>query len=262
MTRHVLLNIMLLAAIRISTSFHQITRWLWLSMVESYLNLRTRMLWILAMELCLRGQRCSDLQWCLSWSIRCWRRQPWGTQSRYKSGWAKLYTCHPTTVMLNNTCRVCGSDLRAYGRRNLHDRSLLIQQQNANFVNDYFKDRTELLRIYVRCQWLVYQHSNFEGQSFILNPGRYHSASKWGERGNHITLARALTSSRHKSNSPLQHSNYKGHMLVLSGSNSNLPAIDLNNQLSSFIITGGHWTLFEHIPAIEVNVPLLDLGST
>ena len=33
---------------------------------------------------------------------------------------------------------------------------------------------------------------------------------------------------------------------MLEGSNPNLPAIDFNDQLSSFIITGGRWTLYEH----------------
>jgi hypothetical protein len=35
-------------------------------------------------------------------------------------------------------------------------------------------------------------------------------------------------------------------MLVLYASNSHLPAIDFNDQLSSFIITGGTWRLYQH----------------
>ena len=35
-------------------------------------------------------------------------------------------------------------------------------------------------------------------------------------------------------------------MLVLYDSHSNLPDIDFNDHLSSFIVTGGNWRLFVH----------------
>ena len=35
-------------------------------------------------------------------------------------------------------------------------------------------------------------------------------------------------------------------MLVLYASDPNLPLVDFNDQLSSFIITGGSWTFYEH----------------
>ena len=43
-----------------------------------------------------------------------------------------------------------------------------------------------------------------------------------------------------------QHSRFRGRMLTLYGSNSNLPKLNFNDQLSSFIVTGGRWTLYEH----------------
>ena len=121
-----------------------------------------------------------------------------------------------------------------------------MRQQNANFKNDYFNDRIESVRVYGKCQWILYQHINFEGQSYILNPRSYSTPSYWGGTGNRISSARALPPKGTKAIVLFQHINYRGRMLVLYGSNSNLPAIDFNDQLSSFIIIGGHWTLYEH----------------
>ena len=81
----------------------------------------------------------------------------------------------------------------------------------------------------------------------LLSPGSYSTPSYWGGTGNRISSARALPPKGAKAIVLFQHTNYRGRMLVLYGSNSDLPAIDFNDQLSSFIITGGHWTLYEHI---------------
>lgn len=145
------------------------------------------------------------------------------------------------------TCRASGCDLRAYDKRNYRGRSLLMRQQNANFLNDYFNDRIESVKVHGKCQWLLYKHINFKGRCYILNPGSYSNPRTWGGRGNHISSARALPPQGTKAIVLFQHTNYRGRMLVLHGSNSNLPAIDFNDQLSSFIITGGRWTLYEHV---------------
>ena len=136
--------------------------------------------------------------------------------------------------------------MRAYDQGSYQGRSLLIRQQNANFKNDYFNDRVESIRINGKCQWLLYQHINFEGQSYILRPGSYSTPSNWGGTGNRISSARALPPKGTKAIVLFQHINYRGRMLVLYGSNSDLPVIDFNDKLSSFIIIGGHWTLYEH----------------
>ena len=122
-----------------------------------------------------------------------------------------------------------------------------MRQQNADVRNDYFNDRIESMKVYGNCQWLLYQNINFEGQSYILNPGNYPSPKNWGGIANHISSARALPRKGKQAIVLFQHSNYRGRMLVLEGTTNNLPAIDFNDQLSSFIITGGSWTIFEHI---------------
>ena len=122
-----------------------------------------------------------------------------------------------------------------------------MRQQNANFKNDYFNDRIVSLTIKGHCQWLLYQHVNFLGHSYILNPGNYPASYYWGGSGNHLSSARALPPKGKMAIVLFQHSKYRGRMLVLYKSHFNLPVIDFNDQLSSFIITGGSWTLFEHV---------------
>ena len=144
------------------------------------------------------------------------------------------------------TCRSRGCYLRAYDRSYYRGRSLLLRQQNANFQNDYFNNRIESMRVYGQCQWLLYQSINFKGQSYIVSPGSYSSPSRWGGSGNRISSARALPAKGTKAIVLFQYPYYRGRMLVLYGSNSNLLAINFDNQLSSLIITGGHWALYEH----------------
>ena len=136
--------------------------------------------------------------------------------------------------------------MRAYDQRSYRGRSLLVRQQNAYFNNDYFNDRIESARVYGKCQWILYEHAYFNCPSYILSPGSYSTPSKWSGTGNRVSSARALPPKGTKAIVLFQHFNYRGRMLVLYGSNSNLPAIDFNDQLSSFIITGGQWTLYEH----------------
>ena len=95
-------------------------------------------------------------------------------------------------LYLDKLHSVCGCDLIAYDNSNFGGRSLLIRQQNAHFSNDYFNDRMDSAIVQGRCQWLLYQHSNFRGRRYIVDPGRYPSPANWGGSANYISSARAL----------------------------------------------------------------------
>ena len=133
-----------------------------------------------------------------------------------------------------------------YDHTNYAGRSLLIKQQNAHFNNDYLNDRVESAIVQGDCVWLLYQDPHFLGQSHIVNPGYYPSSIGWGENGNHISSARALPSEGTVAIALFQHDHFQGRMLVLYASNSHLPSLDFNDQITSFIITGGRWTLYQH----------------
>ena len=133
-----------------------------------------------------------------------------------------------------------------YDHGNYQGRSLLIKQQNADFRNDYFNDRVESARVEGNCRWLLYEHIDFEGQAALINAHNYNSYISWGGSGNRISSARALPPAGTEAIVLFQHVNFRGRMLVLYNSHYNLPAIDFNDQLSSFIVTGGSWRLYQH----------------
>jgi len=79
-----------------------------------------------------------------------------------------------------------------------------------------------------------------------LSPGYYASAPRWGGPGNRISSARALPTGGTEAIILFQHPNFSGRMLVLFDSVSSLPSLDFNDHVSSAIVTGGTWNLFEH----------------
>lgn len=94
--------------------------------------------------------------------------------------------------------------------------------------------------------WIFYEHALFLGSAHLLNAGYYSSAPHWGGSGNHISSARALPPSGTTAIALFQHSHFTGRMLVLYDSETDLPFENFNDQVSSIIVTGGSWTLFEH----------------
>ena len=134
-----------------------------------------------------------------------------------------------------------------YDHGNYGGRSLLIKQQNADFGNDYYHDRAESAQVQGQCRWLLYQHSDFHGQAHLIVSQNYPSSIGWGGNGNRISSARALPPPGTDAIALFQHSHFTGRMLVLYASDPDLRSMtDFNDQLSSFIITGGHWTFYEH----------------
>ena len=150
------------------------------------------------------------------------------------------------SIHFHLTCRVCGCELTLYDHGNYGGRSLLIKQQNANFGNDYYHDTAESARVQGQCRWLLYQNSNFAGQAHLIEAQDYPSSIGWEGNGNRISSARALPPPGTVAIVLFQHSRFTGRMLVLYASDSNLSLVDFNDQLSSFIITGGRWTFCEH----------------
>lgn len=134
-----------------------------------------------------------------------------------------------------------------YDNNSYMGRSLLIRQQNARLINDDFNDRVESIKVSGSCPWIIYNSDNFLATSYILNPGNYPSPSSWGGFGNRISSARALPPPYTTAIALFQYDNYWGRMLVLYDSSKNLIPLDFNDKVNSFIINGGHWTLYADV---------------
>ena len=79
-----------------------------------------------------------------------------------------------------------------------------------------------------------------------MDPGNYPSPNNWGGSGNEISSARVLPPLGTTAIALFQYDNYRGRMQVLTSSTSSLIPLHFNDKLDSFIIIGGHWTLYEH----------------
>ena len=76
--------------------------------------------------------------------------------------------------------------------------------------------------------------------------GEYISAPKWRGLTDRISSARALPPQGSAAIVLFEHYNYQGRMLVLNASNSYLGSNDFDDRISSFIVTGGMWKIYEH----------------
>ena len=157
---------------------------------------------------------------------------------------------HAKCFPFNFTSSACDCRLTVYDHENYGGRSLLILQQNADFRNDWFNDRVESAVISGSCSWIFYGHKNFNeewqtGISYFLRPGRYNSAISWGGPGNHITSARALPPDGTIAIVLFAHGDFDGRMTVLYGSSSHLPSLEFGDAVSSVIVIGGTWRVYE-----------------
>ena len=135
--------------------------------------------------------------------------------------------------------------MTVYKHTSYGGRSLLISQQNADFRNDFFNDIVSSMKITGTCNWLVYTDVNFEGTSFLLTPGDYPSYTSWVN--DKLSSARVLPPAGTTAIMLFEHHDFLGRMLTLYSSESDLRNRNFNDVLGSFIITGGTWTLYQHI---------------
>ncbi len=132
-----------------------------------------------------------------------------------------------------------------YADRNYGGRSLTVHGQIRALVYHAFDNQVSSAKIYGLCHWLFYEH-RYEGDTSILSPGNYPSTQAWGQRDNVLTSLRALPPPGTTAIALFRRFEFSGSMLVLSGSLSNLHGYGFDDILSSYIITGGSWRLYEH----------------
>ncbi len=151
-------------------------------------------------------------------------------------------------------CRGCDCQAIVYDGNNFGGQSLLIKQQYANFHYSFFDNRVESIRVMGSCSFIFYESPGFNTRSFLLKPGDYSSPPTWGGRGNTISAARALPPRGTKAIAIFEHPYFCGAMTVLYNSHTFLPHIDFDDIISSVIVTGGSWSLFDHPSFTGVSV--------
>lgn len=93
------------------------------------------------------------------------------------------------------------------------------------------------------CQWLIYSSYNFDGMSYILEPGNHPATHTWGVGGNSVGSARVLPPKGSKAIALFRWSDYTGRMVTIYNSKPDL-SMYFSGYFNSFILTGGKWTLY------------------
>ena len=125
--------------------------------------------------------------------------------------------------------------------------SLVLTTSDANLVDNSWNDRASSARVSGGCQWILYEHSNYDGASAVISPGTYtfSSSSSSVFSNNILTAVYRLPAEGPPAIVLFEHNDYRGPtQVVLTSSNPNLGSF--NDRTSSFVITGGTWQLYMH----------------
>jgi len=119
---------------------------------------------------------------------------------------------------------------------------------DASSLNSFWNDRTSSLRVIGPCQWIVFEHSAYSGSSSLIGPGAAdyeygYGANGFGLLNDVLSSVRCLPAYNTNNMVLFQHDYYRGRMLVLSSSDTDLTNDGFNDDVTSVIITGGTWEL-------------------
>ena len=111
-------------------------------------------------------------------------------------------------------------------------------------VGDGWNDRASSAVVSGGCQWILYEHSNYGGNSAVISQGRYTFSSSPSSvfPSDTLTAVYCIPLEGTPAIVLFEHDNYRGQRRVLTSSSSNLR--NFNDKASSFIITGGRWQLY------------------
>ena len=114
------------------------------------------------------------------------------------------------------------------------------------------------------CQWILYDLADFEENGNIpcvVGPGNYpfnfsNNETTFGLPDNVLSAVRCLPTEGTPAVALFQHHQYFGQMQVIFSSTSNLSLINLDDAVSSLVITGGMWEFYSEANYTGSNVTL------
>ena len=114
---------------------------------------------------------------------------------------------------------------------------------DSTLVDNGWNDRVSSARVSGGCQWILYEDINYDGTSAVISPGSYNFPSVFPD--NILTAVYCLPAEGTPAIVLFEYDNYLGPtQVVLTSSNPNLGSF--NDEVSSFIVTGGKWQLYTH----------------
>ena len=120
--------------------------------------------------------------------------------------------------------------------------SLVRTTSDSTLDNERWNDRASSAVVSGGCQWILYEHINYYGTLAVISAGRYTFPSVFPD--NILTALYRLPAEGTPAIVLFENDYYRARRQVHTSSNRNLGSF--NDKVSSFIITGGKWQLYNH----------------
>ena len=150
-----------------------------------------------------------------------------------------MYVFHCSSI---HSCK-----LEVYSEENYGGNTFTIREQYSNFESMFRDVRDDFIpmsfKVKGTCQWLIYSDYNFQGMSYILEPGNHPATHTWGVGGNEVYSARVLPPKGSKAITLFRWPDFTGRMMTIYKSQPNL-SMHFPGYFDSLIVTGGKWTLY------------------
>ena len=142
--------------------------------------------------------------------------------------------------------------------------SLELTTSDSSLTDDDWNNRTSSAVVSGGCQWILYDLAEFEENDNIpsvICPGNYpfnfsNNETTFGVPDNVLSAVRCLPAEGTPAVALFEHHQYFGQMQVIFSSNSDLSLINLNDAVSSLVITGGTWQFYSEANYTGSNVTL------
>ena len=130
--------------------------------------------------------------------------------------------------------------------------SLQLTTSDSSLADNDWNDKTSSAVVSGECQWILYDLADFEendNMPSVIGPGNYpfnfsNNEPTFGLPDNVLSAVRCLPAEGTPAVALFDHHRYFGQMQVISTSTSNLSLINLDDAVSSLIITGGMWEFY------------------
>ena len=142
--------------------------------------------------------------------------------------------------------------------------SLELTTNDSSLADNDWDNRTSSAVVSGGCQWILYDLADFEENDNIpsvIGPGSYafnfsSNETTFGLPDNVLSAVRCLPAQGTPSVALFDHHRYFGEMQVIFSSTSNLSLINLDDVVSSLVITGGMWEFYSEANYTGSNVTL------
>ena len=151
-------------------------------------------------------------------------------------------------VQTTHTYTIINMFFLVYSKLTLYDdssQSLVKTTSDSDLTDDGWNDRASSVGVSGACQWILYEHGSYDGNSAVIGPGGRYTPSTCPSfllSNNILSSVYCLPAEGTPAIVLFEHGCYRGPIQVHMSSSRYLG--NFNDIVTSFIITGGTWQLY------------------